>query len=241
MRYSLVIFLFLPFFVSCGSSVKKTDRNSDVLSEFITIVENVDNYSIAYTEDGHTMIYKNDSAGNVIVYYAKFENNAGKYGIRGIDEKIIRVEMDCSLNIVKSILSFTGGAFCEKEEMGYNVYYFDEHMKGALKKDIEVHLDSEEFETTREECKMKRIIEQLNIACEIAHSIYNSNVSGWNNVYFALEPIQNILNHNIMISNTIYDLRTKKHILRISRVSEELNYNYCMLYEKMICNNKNDN
>lgn len=241
MRFSLVVFLFLALFVSCGSSVKKADRNSGVPSEFITVVENVDNYSVAYTENGHTMIYKNDSAGNVIVYYAKFENNAGKYGVSGIDEKIIRVELDSSLNIVKSILSFTGGAFCEMEEKRYNVYYYDEHMRGTQKKDIEVHLDSEKFETTSEDCKMKRIIEKLNVAYEIAHSIYNSNVGGWNNVYFALEPIRNILNHNIMINNTIYDLRTKKHILRISRVSEELNYNYCMLYEKMISENKNDN
>lgn len=241
MRNYFAILLFLVFFVSCGSSGKKPDGHSNAPRKFMTIVENVDDYNVAYTEDGHTIIYKNDSANNVIVYYAKFENEAGKFGVSGIDEKIIRVEIDSSLITMKSILSFTGGAFCKIEEMGYNVYYFDEHMIGALKKDIEVHWDPEKLKITSEDCKMKSIIAQLNVAYEIAHSISNTNVGGWNNIYFALEPIQNILDYDIMISNTIYNLRTKKHILRMIRVSKELNYNYCKLYKKMISKNDNNN
>jgi hypothetical protein len=240
MRYFFITLLLLVFFVSCGSSGKKKDVYSNVPKKFITIVENVDSYNAAYTEDGHTLIYKNDSLGDVVVYYAKFENNAGKYGLRGIDEKIIRAEMDSSLGTLKSFFSFSGGAFCEIEEMGYNVYYFDEQMKGALKENIEVHWGSEPSEDTSEEYKMKRIIALLNVAYEIAHSISDKNISGWNNIYYALEPIQEALNWGIIIGNAIYEPRTEKHISRICRMTEELNQYYYSLQEKMISQKVNN-
>ena len=241
MRYYFITLSLLAIFVSCGSSGKKKDVYSNVPKKFITIVENVDSYNAVYTEDGHTLIYKNDSLGDIVVYYAKFENNAGKYGLRGIDEKIIRAEMDSSLGTLKSFFSFSGGAFCEIEEMGYNVYYFDEQMKGALKENIEVHWGSEPSEDTSEEYKMKRIIALLNVAYEIAHYISVKNVSGWNGIYYALEPIQEALNCDIIKGNAIYKLRTEKHIYRLNRMAEELSHYYFILQKKMIREKDNTN
>lgn len=234
MRYYFITLLFLAFFISCGSSGKKTDGYGNAPRKFMTIVENMSGYNAAYTEDGHTIIYKNDSLGDVVVYYAKFENNAGKYGLRGIDEKIIRAEMDSSLGTLKSFISFSGGAFCEIEEMGYNIYYFDEQMKGALKENIEVHWNSELSEDTSEEYKMKRIIALLNVAYEIARSISDINVNGWNNIYYALEPIQEALNCDIIKGNAVYEPRTEKHISRLNRMTEELSHYYYILQEKKI-------
>lgn len=235
MKYCLVTLLLLAFFVSCGSSGKnKTNGYCNAPRKNMIIVENVDSYNAAYTEDGHTIIYKNDSLGDVVVYYTKFENNASKYGLREIDEKIIRAEMDSSLESLKSFISFSGGAFCEKNEMGYNIYYFDEQMKGAIKEGMEVHDDSEISEDTSEEYKIKKIIILLNVACDIAHGISNTNVRGWNNIYMALEPIHNVSNHDIIISNTIYELRTEKHISRIRRITEELDQYYYTFQEKII-------
>lgn len=240
MRYYFVTLLLFVFFVSCGSSSKKYNVYNNNPKKYITVVNDFDGYCAAYTDDGHTMIYTNDSVCNNIVYYAKNENNTGEDGLRFIDEKIVRVEIDSSLTTLKSILSFSGGAFCEMKDMGYNVYYFDEQMKGALKENIEVHWGSEPSEDTSEEYKMKRIIALLNVAYEIAHSISDKNVSGWNNIYYALEPIQEALNWGIIIGNAIYEPRTEKHISRICRMTEELNQYYYSLQEKMISQKVNN-
>lgn len=234
MRYYFVTLLLFVFFVSCGSSSKKYNVYNNNPKKYITVVNDFDGYCAAYTDDGHTMIYTNDSVCNNIVYYAKNENNTGEDGLRFIDEKIVRVEIDSSLTTLKSILSFSGGAFCEMKDMGYNVYYFDEQMKGALKEDMEVHDYYEISEDTSEEYKINKIIALLNVACEIAHAISDTNVRGWNNIFMALEPIQNISNHDIIISNTVYDPRTEKCILRMLCMAEALTEQSYSLYENRL-------
>ena len=237
MRSCLFYFITLIIVVSCGSSGGKKLPDTQHRM-YMILIKDVDGYNVAYTENGHTLICRNDSSNNIIVYYAKFENNAGKYWLKGIDEKIIRVEMDSSINILKSILSFTGGAFCEMNETGYSTYYFDEKMKEAHIENLEIPMDSGQLENSFVEYNMKRIIAFLNVAYKVAYCISENKVSGWDNIAFSLEPVHEILSCDIIVSNTLQDTRTNKHILRMVKVAEELNFNYGEFREKMISKRK---
>lgn len=228
--------ILIPFllFLSCGSSNKKQNDYKSIPRKYISIVDDVNNYCVAYTEDGHTILYKSDSVGNNIVYYAKYENNAGEDGLRFFDEKIVRVEMDSSLTTLKSFLSFTGGAFCETKDNGYSVFYFDEQMNGVLKENVQVIRGTNQLENSIQELKLKKILIQLDVAFEIAHSISEANVSGWNNLYFSLEPIQSILSHETMIIHSINEMSIKKRVLRMCCMAEVLTERHYILHEKAI-------
>ena len=213
MKNNLVLFLVISLFVSCGFGGQKKNDTSLPGPKYIAIIDDVEGYHVAYTEDGHTMIIENDSVGNNVVYYVKFDNNAGKFGLKGIEEKMIRAEIDPSLNTLRSFVTFKGGVFCEpNDDMGYDAYYFDNH--GGDKYNV------------------LRIISLLNVAYQISQSINNDRPSGWDKTISALEPIQDILGCNIISNNTNVPHRVKEHVSRIIRVIEEFTYFYHVLEEK---------
>ena len=108
MKNNLVLFLVISLLVSCGFGGQKKDTSLPG-PKYIAIIDDVEGYHVAYTEDGHTMIIENDSVGNYVVYYVKFDNNAGKFGFKGIEEKMIRAEIDPSMNTLRSFVTFKGG------------------------------------------------------------------------------------------------------------------------------------
>ena len=241
MRYFFIILLLLAFFVSCGSSGKKTDGYSNVPRKYITVVNDIDGCCAAYTDDGHTLLYSNDSVGNYIVYYLKYDDNTEKYGQDWNKDHIVRVEMDSSLNMTKSIISVYGGAFCEKNsDTGYNAYYFDENIKENSIDCIDVPSCYEQLDVTGEYRIIKRIFELLNDACIIAHSIDNKSASGWYNIVSALEPTQIILNYDVIVQDTICDPVIYEHISKIEKVTERFTCYYFMLQEKMISQKVNN-
>lgn len=240
MRNYLITFLLLALFVSCGSSGKKQNDYNNVQRKYVTIVDNVNGYSVAYTEDGHTIIYKNDSVGDIIAYYLKFDDNAEKYGQDRNSDQIVRVEMDSSLNVIKSIISVYGGAFCEKNNMGYNAYYFDENIKDNSIECVDVPLCYEQLDNIGKYREIKKITLLLNDACAIARSINDKKASGWYNIVSALEPSQNILSYDVIEQDTICDPIICKHISKIEKVSERYTFYYFMLQEKMISKKVNN-
>ena len=233
MKNNLVLLLVISLLVSCGFGGQKKKDTSPPEPKYIAIVDDVEGYHVAYTEDGHTMIFENDSVGNYIVYYVKFDNNAGKFGLKGIEEKIIRAEIDSSLNTLRSFVTFKGGVFCEpNDDMGYDAYYFDNQLKGYSKEHIEFYLDSQQADDGGDKYNVLRIISLLNVAYQISQSINNDRPSGWDKTISALEPVQNILGCNIISNNTNVPPRVKEHVSRISRVIEEFTYFYHVLEEK---------
>lgn len=237
MRNYLVAFLLITIFVSCHSSGKRQNNNY-TSSKYITLIDNAEGYSTAYTEDGHTMIYSKDSAGNFIVYYAKQDKDAGKYGYDRIKEKIVRVEMNLSLNSLNSILSVNGGAFCKmNNDMVYDTYYFDEQMNGKALEHLEVLYQPIPKEEIGTENNLKRIMIILNIAYNIAQLISNDNASGWNYIVSSLEPIQNMITYEVITSDAVHDERIQSRIMKIKQTVEGLTHYYLLLQEKMISQN----
>lgn len=233
MKHNLVLLLVISLLVSCGFGGQKKKDTSPPEPKYIAIVDDVEGYHVAYTEDGHTMIFENDSVGNYIVYYVKFDNNAGKFGLKGIEEKIIRAEIDSSLNTLRSFVTFKRGVFCEpNDDMGYDAYYFDNQLKGSSKEHIEFYLDSQQADDGGDKYNVSRIISLLNVAYQISQSINNDRPSGWDKTISALEPVQNILGCNIISHNTNVPPRVKEHVSRIIRVIEEFTYFYHVLEEK---------
>ena len=114
MKKLVLLSISFALLISCGSSTTKKTVQNLASRKYITVVDKKDGFSSAYTEYGHTMIYGKDSIDNYIVYFAKFDNNAGKYENRIIKEKIVRIELDSSLSILKSFITISGGAFSLK-------------------------------------------------------------------------------------------------------------------------------
>lgn len=241
MKNILITFGILVLFVSCGSSGKKNTYSTPV-KKYITVVGNDNRNKVAYTEDGHIMIYEKDSVGNYIVYYVKFENGLGKYGLKGIEEKIIRAEVDSSLTILSSFLSVMGGSFCELDSlMGYKALYFDEKMKGDSIDLIDVSADLGMMNNNSEENVIKRLSVLLDIAYTIALAINEKNPRGWNSIVYALEPTQSLKTYEVLITNTIYDEKVKKRLPRVWGMNEELTSLNHYLREKKSEENERQN
>ncbi len=235
MKNTITLLLVMVMFATCGSKGKKQEAKTISVHKYIYIVENVEAYDVAYTEDGHTLIYRNDSVGNFIVYYAKFDDNAGKHGYDRVKEKAIRAEMDSSLKTLKSISSIYGGAFCKRNDnTGYAAFYFDEEMKGNSIDQIAIPLDDAQSEKTSKEQEIKHILSLLNVAYILAHSINDNNVSGWNNMALALEPVQDILTYDVIKNDTVYDPKIKAHISKLTNSAKGLTHFCNLLREKHI-------
>lgn len=198
--------------------------------KYICVVDKTHGYSFAYTEEGHILIYGKDSTNKYVVYFAKFDNNAGKYENSMIKDKIVRAELDSTLSLLKSFMTISGGAFCKKNELkGYNAYYFDDILKGNSVERIEVH---EQLSDIEREHRVNRILELLNIGYDIASSINNTNAGGWYNIVSAMEPLQSLKTYDVMENNTINDPLVKKHISKISITMDGLTQFYDLLREK---------
>lgn len=234
MNTKIATLLLSVLFISCGSSTGNKNSYNNVVKKHIYCIEDVDEYNLAYTDEGHMMIFFRDSVGNNIVYFVKFENGAGKYGLKGIEEKIIRTEIDSSLTSLNSFVSVTGGAFCESDNnQRYNANYFDEQLKGNYIEHIGTSADYVQLDDAKEEDKVKRLTELLNVAYSIAHSINENKVRGWDNIAYALESVQCLLDYDVIVSNTIYDEKVKKRVIRIWGMNEELTSLNIFLREKI--------
>ena len=232
MRSTSALFLVIVVFVACGSISKRQETKNYSVHKYISVIESVEDYEVVYTEDGHTLIYYNDSLGDFIVYYAKFDNNAGKYGYDRVKEKVVRAEMDSSLKTLKSISSVYGGAFCNKNDnTEYSIFYFDQQMKGHSI-DLSMTLGEEYSKGTSKEQEVKHILSLLNVAYILSYSINEKNVSGWNNMTIALEPVQSLLTYDILKNDTIYDSKVKNHISKLKKTTDGLTRFNNLLREK---------
>lgn len=231
---TLAIFGTLFFlFVSCNINGRKENNYTNNTQDQLTIVDDIGDDNTAFTKDGSTIIYSNDSAGNFVVYYAKFDDNIGKYGFDHIKERIVRVEIDSTLNSIRSIISAYGGAFCETDnDFGYNIYCYDEMMKSHNIEHVPATCEPVSPKCTGKEYEVKRIISLLNVACKIAYSIKEHNTEGWHKVVEALEPSLDIFTYEAIMCDTIYDTFAKKHIRRICGTKESLTRHYLMLLDK---------
>ena len=233
MKKILVIFFLLIFIASCGSRQKKAVHGSISSPKYISVVENTDGFSSAYTEDGHTLIYKTDSNSNVVVYYAKFDDNAAKKGYDRVRDKAIRVEIDSSLNVIKSFVSVYGGALCKINcNDVYTLHYFDEQMNDKNIELPEYLLEKQAIDKRNIESKVKRLIEILTAACNIAYNINDSNIGGWNYIVSALEPTQSIISYDIMTQETVYSPNVKEHIWKLNSTTKGLTQLYMLFLEK---------
>lgn len=231
-KYLPVLFILLLFVACRHSGNKQESQNSE--PKFITVVENNDGYHIAYTKEGHSIIFSNDSLGNYIVYYVKFDNNAGKYDLKGIERMIVRVEADSSLTTLNNFVCVTGGAFCDIDSIsGNKVYYFDQQIKGNCIEQINVTLDNAFNEPDAKEDPVKRISLLLGIAYNIACTINEYHPKGWDIIIYALSSASDLYNYNVIIKDTIEDEKVYKRIPRILNVREELTQFNHFLKEKI--------
>ena len=224
----------LGVLVLCGACnyTGKPSKNRPA-KKYINVVENVNGYNVAYTEDGHTMLYTNDSLGNFSIFYVKFENGAGKYGLKDIEEKIIWAKTDTTLTTLNSFATVQGGAFCKVDSiMGYNVCFFDEHLNRDSLAKISVSVECTQIEEMGVEQEVKHISELLNIAYNIAQSINKKNPRGWSNIVYALEPTQDLSNFDVMVIGDVYDQRVQKRLPRIQNIAKELTDFYHSFIEK---------
>lgn len=228
-----ILFLPLLLVASCGSKHKKEVQSSIVSPNYISVVENTEGFSSAYTEEGHTLIYKTDSNSNIIVYYAKFDDSAGKKGYDRVKDKAIRVEIDSSLNVIKGFVSFYGGALCKINSNGvYTLHYYDEKMNGNNIELPEFSFDKQPINKEDIEAKVKRIIYSLTVAYNVANNIYRYNIEGWNYIVSALEPTQSIANYDILTQETIYAHNVKEHVSKLSSTTEGLSQLHLLFQEK---------
>ena len=239
MKNLLICYIGVVVLCSACNSTGKQSKNTPT-KKYISVVKNVDGYNVAYTEDGHILLYNNDSIGNYTVYYVKFENGAGKYGLKGIESKTIMFQMDSPLSSLKSFVSFLCGSFCEVDSLtGYKAYFFDEQLKGDSIVNIDVSIDYVQIEGMEVELEVKRISELLNVAYRIALSISKNNHRGWDDVAYALEPIHELQSFDVMVISDVYDQRVQKRLPRMLKIAKELTEFYITLQEKNINHNKN--
>ena len=235
MRSNLVILFFLPLLYSCGSYGKKQNVIGNAQRKYITIVESINSYNAAYTDDGHILLYTKDSKDSYVIYYAKLDDFAGKHGYDIIKDKVVRVEMNPSLNTLISLISVYGGAFFKVEnETGFKTYYFDENMN--VKTIEQTICDSILTEKTGKHNEFKRIVALLNVAYKMALSIRDNHARDWDYIVSALEPTQKLLVYDVITSDTIYDTKIKNQILKIKNTEEGLTHFYYILLKRM--NNK---
>lgn len=228
MKNSILLFLIVTFFVSCGSSGTKKNYQNTISQKYITVVENTNSYSSASTEEGHTILFGKDSIDNYIVYFAKYDKT-GKFD-HIIKENIIMAKMDSSLHTLKSFITIYGGAFCDSNNLwNYNVYYYDKNMNGNSLGKIEVPFNA----NIDYDHKIKRILELLNVGYHIALSINNTNAGEWYKIVSALEPIQDIISYNVIENDTILIPIENKRIKKIRLLSVRLTEFHDLLYKKM--------
>ena len=183
-------------------------------------------------------IYEKDSTGDYIVYYAKFDDNAGKHGHDRIKDKVVRIVVNDSLDRVLSISSISCGIFLEKDsEDRYKALCVDEHMNVNIIDNTEISC-GQNISTGANiiESEIQKIISLLSIATKIVYSANINSSICWNNMALALEPIQNIMSRDIIQYKTIVNPKIQKHVLRIEETTNPLSVYHYMLVD--ICKEK---
>ena len=232
MKKTHILFFSLIIIASCSSKYKKEVHSPIASPNYISVVDNTDGFSSAYTEDGHTLIYKTGSNGNIIVYYAKFDDSAGKKGYDRVRDKAIRVEIDSSLNVINSFVSVYSGALCQINNGVYTLHFFDEQMNDNYIELPEYSIDKQPINKGNIESKVKRIIYILTNVHNVANNINKYNIGGWNNIVSALEPTLSITNYDILMQETIYSHNIIEHVSKLNSAIEGLTQFYLLFLEK---------
>ena len=231
---SLICIILTIVLVVCGCNNRKSSPSvSSETRNYIGYTLNVNGYCSVYSEDGHTFIYEKDSIGDYIVYYAKFDDNAGKHGHDRIKDKVVRIVVNNSLDRVLSISSICCGIFIEKySEDRYKALCVDEHMNVNIIDDTEISYGQNKSTGPNIiESEIQKIISLLSIATRIVYSINTNSSICWNNMALALEPIQNILSRDIIQYETIVNPKIQKHVLRIEETKNPLSVYHYMLVD----------
>lgn len=227
--YIIIILLtFIIVSVSCNLKLKKQERHSYSKSNYIMFVENIKGYNIAYTEDGHTLLYRRDSLHNYIVYYAKIDENARRLGYDRMRDRIVRIEIDSTLCIPKSNVSIYGGVFWEQDTIqGYNTFLIDKQMNTNKISHLKINIEKSSYPELNEVHKVRRMIYILNKIYEFA-SINNIS-SAWSNLFLILAPVHSILENEIIEDGVIKNPEIIDHISATIEISEKLNKYYILL------------
>ena len=231
----LICIILTIVLVVCGCNNRKSSPSvSSETRNYIGYTLNVNGYCSVYSEDGHTFIYEKDSIGDYTVYYAKFDDNAGKHGHDRIKDKVVRIVVNDSLDRVLSISSISCGIFLEKDSEGrYKALCVDEHMNVNIIDNTEISC-GQNISTGANiiESEIQKIISLLSIATKIVYSVNTNSSICWNNMALALEPIQNIMSRDIIQYETIVNPKIQKHVLRIEETTNPLSVYHYMLVDK---------
>lgn len=226
------IILFLGIIGLLLSCVPKRNNSSDqhtTAPKCVYVINTDEGYNVAYTEEGHTIMFETDSLNNYIVYYAKFDDEASKYSCDRFETKTIRAELDSTLSYVKNIVTIYGGFFLEKNDNGYCVQYFDDQINADSIDHVTFTLRTGKSDAK----KISRIIILLDVACQISQSICSQGASGWKYISSALESSQDLLDYDVVNVNSVINNRINKRVTRINGVKDRFtNYIFMLQNER---------
>lgn len=221
--YRFYIIMILPLLLSCHSGNSgKVSKHAELNCERLIYVENVLRDSISYNalyNDSNIFLYCTNSTGEIIVYYAKFDKDAGRYNRLG--DRLVRIEMDTTASVIKSIVSIHGGCICYYDSMNVcNIHYFDEQITHRILKieDCSRYIDNNVPDNHRE----KRILKMMLITCNISEDIFKNNANGWQDIYSALIPLKDIQSYDIEHYDEIVNPYICKQIKKIYDTTDKL-------------------
>ena len=225
MKHSILIFTIFCLFTSCSSNVKNGKANNSQPVNYIKVIENEGFYNVAYTDDGHLIMYQKDSIGSYTAYFTKFLENSGKYGLKDIEERIIRIDMDSSLSYINCIISLYSSAICTPTDTDtYCVDIFDNNFRRINTKEIRMELAQDYKNSNEEFDEEKKIILLLNDAYYIVNEINESNIRGLYNILLSLESVTKLLSYEVMKQDRIYLPKISKRVERFGNITKEMSY-----------------
>lgn len=237
------IIIALALLASCGGRPKNNTPNSISKSNYINVIPNSSNDSVSmYTDDGHIFLYTTDSIGDYVVFYAKFDcNTPSRYDM--IKDKIVRVQLDSSLQKVKSITSIHGGAFCSTDDNLSKIDCIDEQLQLHKYKDLNNLNNNNQESITKESEEFHEsycILARLKFAYKISCVMNDDGANGWYNIQTALEPIHQLEQFDFLKSERIYNNKCQRYLNKMKLATEGLDQ-FCnqlqdVLYQK--CANK---
>lgn len=222
---------------SCGGSQKDNTPNSISKSNYINVIPNSTNDSVSmYTDDGHVFLYTSDSIGDYVVFYAKFNSNTpSRYDM--IKDKIVRIQLDSSLQKIKSIISIHGGAFCSIHDNFYEVNCFDEQLQLHNYKDHNIQYNTRpksESKESEEFYERYHIISQLLSAYNITCTMSDNGVNGWGYIQTALEPIRQLEQYDFIKSEKNYNNKSQRYSNKMKLATEGLD-KFCSQLQDLLC------
>lgn len=224
MKGSFIALICSLVICSCNTNKSKGNKNTNYQKteyKYLTsVVSNLNDSVVMYTDDGHIFSYSTDSLGNYIVNYAKFDYNAGGY--ETMKDKLVRVELDSSMKFLRSIVSVHGVSLCFEDDGMYDVTFYDEQMHQDQLNDINVRNQIQH--NTDKSNIAKVIIRQLANAYDISHYISTNKENGWYSISSALEPICFLTDYEIIEQEKVYDQKVKDRLPRFIKAAEGLTH-----------------